>query len=48
MGPLTKVELVRENRQLRDALEEIYDEIADVLGIEEEDEGEDGGRDERD
>jgi hypothetical protein len=35
MGGHTKRELEQENQDLREALEEVYDRIADVLGFEE-------------
>jgi hypothetical protein len=34
----SKRELEDENRDLRDALEEIYDHVADLLGLEDDDE----------
>jgi len=38
MGGNTKRELEQENQELREALEEVYDRIADMLGFEEDDE----------
>lgn len=43
MNSPKKDEIERENRQLRQALEEIYDHVADLLGLED-----DGGDTERD
>ena len=37
MSGNTKRELEQENQNLREALEEVYDRIADVLGLEEPD-----------
>jgi hypothetical protein len=34
-----KAEIERENQQLREALEEIYDHVAELLGLEDDDEG---------
>lgn len=34
MGRDTKRELEQENQELREALEELYDRIADILGFE--------------
>ena len=43
MGKPTKAELENENSELREALEEISDRVADILAEEEEENDEDGG-----
>lgn len=43
-----KGEIERENRLLREALEEIYDHVADLLDLEEDDADDSDGESERD
>ena len=40
MGQPTKADLERENRELREALEGVYDQLAEVLGYDDEEQGE--------
>lgn len=42
MGTPTRRELEEENRTLRKTLEEIYDQVADQLGVDDDDEADEG------